>query len=80
MNTFELKKKRLLKDIVRVIDDEKLLDKMEKYLHRIKRSNPPCQFTPEELRAQVLQGEIDAQNGLGISHEEMRERFLNKKK
>jgi len=67
----EIKKKELLQQI----DSEEILDKMQKYLRRIKRSTPPCQFTPEELRAQVIQGEKDAQKGLGISHEDMRNRY-----
>lgn len=73
MKTLEIKKREFLK----AIDSEETLDKLQKYLIRIKqRSVPPCQFTIDELKEELRQSKIDAKNGLGISQEEMRKRPL----
>lgn len=73
MTTLEIRKKEFLKSI----DSEETLDKLQKYLSRIKKKDvPPCQFTIDELKEELRQSKIDAKNGLGISQEEMRKRPL----
>jgi hypothetical protein len=68
----ESKKKKLIEDI----DSEELLDKVQKFIKRLKKNTSPCRFSIDELREEVKQGEIDAETGLGISQEDMRKRYL----
>ena len=75
MNTMELEATR--KDIFRSILDENneyVLSKMAKYLRKIKvtaNEITPCCFTNEEKLTRIEQSVLDAQAGLGITHEEM---------
>lgn len=77
MTTLELeeKKKKLLKDI-EAVNDEELLEKMRKYVSKLTGKVSPCQFSKEELAEQIRQSEIDFDKGLGVPHEEVRKRFL----
>lgn len=69
----EIQKTQLIKEI----DSEELLVKMQKYLHRIKGRSitPPCQFSAEEKEAILLKGEQDAKKGLGTLHEDFEKEF-----
>lgn len=66
MTTLEIKKREFLK----AIDSEETLDKLQKYLIRIKkRSVPPCQYTLEELNKHLDEGEKEVAKGGGIEHD-----------
>jgi len=75
MTAIELEAKKL--QLLREIDSEELLIKMQKYLHRIKRKDIklPCQFSLEEKEVILLKGEQDARDNLGTLHEDMEKEF-----
>jgi hypothetical protein len=69
MTTLEIKKREFLK----AIDSEETLNKLQKYLIRIKKRNiPPCQYTSNDVLAIIEKGEIEMEQGGGFSVEEIR--------
>ncbi len=62
----EAQKKQLLKEI----DNEELLYKMQKYLRRLKKTKNkmPCQYSLNELKERLKQGEQEAANDGGTPH------------
>ncbi|MDR1089729.1 MAG: hypothetical protein LBL79_01525 [Prevotella sp.] len=72
MTTLEIKKKEFLK----AIDNEETLDKLQKYLSRLKAKNTqPCKYSVEEVKRRIEQGIVDAEHGKGVSIQEMRKRY-----
>lgn len=72
MTTLEIRKKEFLKSI----DSEETLDKLQKYLSRIKKKNvPPCRYSVEEVKERMLQGVIDAERGKGTLLQEVRKKY-----
>ena len=49
-----------------------ILETMSVDVLRLEKTVMPCRMTVDELRAEVLQSVKDAQNGLGISIEQVR--------
>ncbi|MDR0825522.1 MAG: hypothetical protein LBN74_10540 [Prevotella sp.] len=79
MKTIEIKIKE--KELIREINnDTTLLDSALKYVKKLKRANQqkyPCQFTENEQEDILLKGEQDAKKGLGITHENLEEKFAS---
>lgn len=45
-------------------------------IKEIEKTVPPCQYTLEELNARLDKAEEEARNGQYITHEEMKQKFL----
>ncbi len=65
-------------ELMKIFDPERLSQAVD-YLRSLGReagreSIPPCQFTPEELRAGVRIAMEQSRQGLGLTNEEMRNR------
>ncbi len=70
-------KKDELRELIDSIDSEEVMKRVEKSLKRIlTREQPPCQFSVEELKAQLNMAEKEARLGLGCSTEELRKAVL----
>lgn len=78
MTAMELEcKKDELRELIDSIDSEEVMKRVEKSLKRIlTREQPPCQFSVEELKAQLNMAEKEARLGLGCSTEELRKAVL----
>lgn len=67
-----------INELMNIFDPERLSQAVD-YLRSLGReeerdSIPPCQFTPEELRAGVRIAMEQSRQGLGLTNEEMRNR------
>lgn len=69
---FEAKKAEAAK-LILLENDEEVVDKLMTYFKRIKKSSThiPCQFTNEELKAEVEKGILQHKNGQTKSQEEV---------
>lgn len=70
----ELKKSKLQKAIS-MLDSEEDVNRVEKYLHRmVRREQPPCQYTIEELKKHLEEAEEDFRMGRYYTSDELRKR------
>ena len=70
----ELKKSKLQKAIS-MLDSEEDVNRVEKYLHRmVRREQPPCQYTIEELKKHLEEAEEDFRMGRNYTSDELRKR------
>jgi hypothetical protein len=65
-----------IQELVKGIDSEETLNKLKKYLIKLKKNAPPCQLTEAGVIEDVLQSEQEFADGLGISHDKVRRRYI----
>lgn len=78
MTAMELEqRKSILQEVIGMLDTEEEVARVEKYLRRtLSREQPPCQFTVDELKGELVIAEREAEQGLGCTTEEMRKMAL----
>jgi len=73
MSTAQAKvSERILYAMGSMVEDERKVTAIIRYINSLHDEQPPCQFTEEEMQGILSQATAEARQGAGISHEDFK--------